>query len=192
MRILGSVIMAGLVFTLWMAGAGRARGALAFAEYTYHVGLETSGVAAADVNGDGSLDLICANYSNNTLTVLTNNGSGVFVTNGTYHVGKGPTYVTAADLRGSGMVDMVCANYGGGGGTTLSILTNNGNDVFGSNATVTVGLGPSCVFALSLGRGTIGFGFRQLGNQWKWPDSVRFNQQWQRNIPSGKHAYGGH
>ena len=44
-------------------------------------------IAAADVNGDGEMDLICANvggYSNsvfisgNTLSVFTNNGSGIW------------------------------------------------------------------------------------------------------------------
>ena len=43
------------------------------------VGSGPQSVAAADVNGDGLVDLISANSSTNTLTVLTNNGSGGFV-----------------------------------------------------------------------------------------------------------------
>jgi hypothetical protein len=51
------------------------------------VGLAPVSVAAADVNGDGKVDLISANSQANTLTVLTNNGSGGFVLSGTYAVG---------------------------------------------------------------------------------------------------------
>jgi hypothetical protein len=43
---------------------------------TYTVGTGPASVAAANVNGDGYVDLICANESDNTLTVLTNNGLG--------------------------------------------------------------------------------------------------------------------
>ena len=46
---------------------------------TLSVGSGPDSVAAADVNGDGKVDLICANYYDNTLTVLTNDGSGGFV-----------------------------------------------------------------------------------------------------------------
>lgn len=35
-------------------------------------------VTSADINQDGKVDLICANYGSNTLSVLTNNGSGGF------------------------------------------------------------------------------------------------------------------
>src|SRR5260221_13632923 len=42
------------------------------------VGTTPNSVVAADVNGDGKADLISANYGTNTLTVLTNNGSGGF------------------------------------------------------------------------------------------------------------------
>jgi hypothetical protein len=87
-----------------------------------------SGMTAADVNGDGKVDLITANSGNNTLTVLTNNGSGGFALTSTYNVGSYPNWVTATDVNGDGKMDLVCANSGN---NTLSVLLNtptfNGN-----------------------------------------------------------------
>ena len=112
------------------------------------VGLNSCSVAAADVNGDGKLDLISANKADGTLTVLTNNGSGGFVLASSPVVGSGPFMVTTADVNGDGKVDLITANWGSsGGGNTLTVLTNNGSGIFGSNATLTVGSGPIAVAA---------------------------------------------
>src|ERR1039458_2413099 len=50
---------------------------------SYSVGTGPHSVVAVDVNGDGKVDLITTNWGSNgegnTLTVLTNNGSGGFV-----------------------------------------------------------------------------------------------------------------
>ncbi len=92
---------------------------------TYTVGFGTSSqlncVIAADVNGDGAVDLICADYGANTIWVLTNNANGGFVIAGNYTVGTGPTSVVAADVNRDGRVDLICSDYGG---DTLSVLTN--------------------------------------------------------------------
>ena len=101
-------------------------------------------VVAADVNGDGKLDLITANQDAGTLTVLTNNGNGVFGSNATLTVGSGPACVVTADVNSDGKIDLISANNKD---STLTVLTNNGNGVFGSNATLTVGSGPECVVA---------------------------------------------
>ena len=45
---------------------------------TNAVGSIPISLTVADVNGDGKLDLITANAGDNTLAVLTNNGSGIF------------------------------------------------------------------------------------------------------------------
>jgi hypothetical protein len=105
------------------------------ATLTNAVGSQPVSVCAADVNGDGHVDLITANYGANTLTVLTNNGSGGFGSNATLNVGSGPVSVCAANLKGytnGDCVDLISANYGAG---TLTVWTNNGSGVFGSNAT---------------------------------------------------------
>jgi hypothetical protein len=68
-------------------------------------------VTAADVNGDGKVDLISANNVNNTITVLTNNGKGVFGSNATYLVGD-PGSVIAADVNGDGKPDLIVVNLG--------------------------------------------------------------------------------
>ena len=120
---------------------------------TLTVGSGPRYVVASDVNGDGKLDLISANYgggNGNTLTVLTNNGKGVFGSNATLTVGSGPYCVVAADVNGDGKLDLISANYGDGNGNTLTVLTNNGIGVFGSNATLTVGLGPRSIVAADL------------------------------------------
>ena len=54
------------------------------------VGIQPWSVAAADVNGDGRVDLISANLDSATLSVLTNNGSGSFVLASSPGVGSCP------------------------------------------------------------------------------------------------------
>src|SRR5947207_12724106 len=75
----------------------------------YSFGKSPYAVAAADVDGDGRVDLISANYNDATLTVLTNSGLGVFGSNATYHVPTQPGFLVAADLNGDGKVDLACA-----------------------------------------------------------------------------------
>jgi hypothetical protein len=108
------------------------------------VGSQPRSVAAADVNRDGKLALICANTGDTTLTLLTNNGYGVFGSNATLNVGYAPIGLVAADVNGDGYPDVISGNFSA---DTLTVLTNNGHGVFGSNATLNVGTEPVSVTA---------------------------------------------
>lgn len=85
------------------------------------VGSTPQCVAAADVSGDGWLDLISANQGANTLTVLTNSVSGAFGFNATLKVGNGPYRLATADVNSDGRPDLISANLFGG---TLTVLIN--------------------------------------------------------------------
>jgi hypothetical protein len=111
------------------------------------VGSAPDSIAVADVNGDGKLDLICANYYGNSLSVLTNNGIGGFVLSGTYPVGGYPEPVIAADVNKDGKPDLICAN---GLDSTLSVLTNNGSGGFALAGTYPVSNPPTSVIAADL------------------------------------------
>jgi hypothetical protein len=94
------------------------------------------------VNGDGKPDLVCANKNGNTLSVLTNNGTGGFVTASTLSVGLNPSFVIAADVNGDGKPDLIAADTGS---NTLTILTNNGSGGFVLASSPTVGNTPACI-----------------------------------------------
>jgi hypothetical protein len=116
-------------------------------------------VVAADVNGDGKLDLISANVWSSTLSVLTNNGTGGYALAATLSVGAHPYSVTAADMNGDGKVDLISANRDA---NTLTVLTNNGGGGFVLSTTLSVGSNPGAVTAADV-------------NGDGWPDLISAN-----------------
>ncbi len=104
-------------------------------------------IVAADINGDGKPDAVCANSLDDTLSVFTNNGGGTFTLKATVFTGDHPEAVHAADVNGDGKVDLITANLGA---DALSVLTNNGSGGFGLAASPVVGTFPGAVVAVDV------------------------------------------
>ena len=98
-------------------------------------GATTSGVAIADVNGDGVPDIVASTYDSNgnngaVMVFLQNKATpGTFAAAVSYPAGAQPQAVRAADLRGIGVLDLVVANLGPGtdgtGSSGVSVLLQN-------------------------------------------------------------------
>lgn len=92
-----------------------------FAGTTYDVGAAPQSIFAADLNGDGYLDLVTAEYTPSSVTVLYNNGDSTFTPDSSCVVALGPVSVFSADLDGDGDLDLATANYDS---NNVSILLN--------------------------------------------------------------------
>jgi len=96
------------------------------------------GVALADVNGDGKLDLLAANEcgttcQNGAVGVLLGNGDGTFQPGASFSSGAlSPHGIAVADLNGDGHPDLVVANFfaDGGGEGILGVLLGKGDGTF--------------------------------------------------------------
>ena len=86
-------------------------------------------LALGDIDGDGMLDIVTANYSGTTVSVLRNTGSpGIisFAPKVDFGTGFGPRSVAIGDLNGDGKLDLAIANVATGA-NSISVLRNTGS-----------------------------------------------------------------
>jgi uncharacterized repeat protein (TIGR01451 family) len=89
-------------------------------------------LAAGDLNSDGKLDLVAANYTSGKITVLTGGGNGTFSGFTNYMSGGlNPRDVAIADFNSDGKNDIAVTNEDN---QTVGILLNNGNGTFPASA----------------------------------------------------------
>ncbi len=96
------------------------------AKQDFDTGSGPYSVSLADLNGDGKPDLVVANYSSNTVSVLLNTTAPgattpSFAANQVFTTGSGPFFVSVADLNGDGKPDLAVANRNS---NTVSVLLN--------------------------------------------------------------------
>lgn len=81
---------------------------------------------AADMNGDGIVDIVTANKVGDSISVLIGNGDGTFQPRVTYPAGDLPRGMAVLDMDGDGDTDVVTANANS---SDLSLFFNNGAGV---------------------------------------------------------------
>jgi hypothetical protein len=90
----------------------------------------THGLAIADFNGDGHLDIATANNTDGDISLLLGDGKGKFVraAKSPFACGKSPYPIAATDINGDGHVDVLVPNaaHGDDQAKTLTILQGNG------------------------------------------------------------------
>jgi hypothetical protein len=99
--------------------------------FFYRVGLNPQSLVAADVNGDGTLDLVAANGGQNSISVLLGKGNGSFQKAVGYLTGMNPVFVVAADFNGDGKLDVATCDVSlETGRSDISVLLGNGDGTF--------------------------------------------------------------
>ncbi len=99
-------------------------------------------IACADFNHDGRPDLVTANQSGNSASVLLGLGGGVFQSPTNFSVGANPVFVAIGDFNTNGQWDVVTASYSSG---SVSLLSGNGDGKFSSPTNWSVGDRPASV-----------------------------------------------
>ncbi|PMB53186.1 hypothetical protein CEN39_05865 [Fischerella thermalis CCMEE 5201] len=88
----------------------------------YNVGNVPKAVESADLDGDGDQDLIVANHFSNNVSLMLNNGQGMFSLLTNISVGNRPVSIAAGDLDNDGDLDFAVANNAS---NTVSVLLNH-------------------------------------------------------------------
>ncbi len=101
------------------------------------VGQDPNDVAILDVDVDGDLDLVITNGTDNTVSIMLNDGSGGYSSGSTVATGSYPTSIASGDFDNQNGMDFVVTNYTDSG---IRVYLNNGSGSF-STANYTAGSG---------------------------------------------------
>jgi len=114
-------------------------GALGFnAPVVVNNAVSYDGLAVADVDKDGDMDIIATRPATNSVDVLINNGTGTF-TPTNYATSTAPTRLATADFDGNGFVDVAVSHSSG----VVIVMMNNGAGAFPTRNSFTVVAGSS-------------------------------------------------
>ena len=115
-------------------------------EVNYSLGGTTgNAVLVRDINKDGKLDAVTANYGSSTVSVFLGKGDGTFQAAKQYTVTANPFDVAIGDFNGDGKLDIAAAST-----TKITILLGNGSGGFTTGTTFTAGTSLEGITAASL------------------------------------------
>jgi hypothetical protein len=112
---------------------------------------DPTGLAAADFNGDGKLDLVVSNLGDafgngSQVSVLLGNGDGTFQDPTIIPIPGGPISVAVGDFEGNGIPDIVTANLNNSFSPgSVSVLLGHGDGTFAAPVSYQVGVSPTAI-----------------------------------------------
>jgi len=105
-------------------------------------GVYPTSITASDVDRDGDMDLVVANQLGDSVSVIRNDGAGIFTSLTERAAGQGPAAVTSVELAPGALPSLLVANRDQG---LLHLLTPEGN-----SRQVTLGVAPLALLTADL------------------------------------------
>jgi hypothetical protein len=105
-------------------------------------GALVGGIIAADLNGDGKIDLAVTMPANAELSVLLGKGDGTFLSPVNSPLNEDPRGLAAGDFNGDGKMDLAVADYTD---QVVSVVLGNGDGTFQGRVDYPVGTNPNSV-----------------------------------------------
>ena len=105
----------------------------------YKTGDNVWGMATADFNHDGKLDLAFAEFFTGQVGIMLGNGNGAFQSPRYFSV-PGALQLAVGDFNGDNILDLAVVEYGGTGHSALGVFLGDGKGNFKESATYELGV----------------------------------------------------